>query len=286
MNTDVTDVTFSVWQTFRTGLDVARRKALTIIALALVAGFVVSQGVDGIQTFASSFGLSSFGLSVVRIEEELVFFGSLLVMWFAIVPLTIQTIEAPPRMEASGTVIERLWRDASVPYRALSLRTVLRGLGLTLFNFALTAASLLSSTLPSLAISGAYADHVSLPPGVLFLGPCFGLLVALISLRWSLAVPAMIMENVPVRESLRRSWHITKSQVLRLLALSMLTMVMVRVLSALLGLGLGMMVDLFSDTPGDGSNVLTAHALFVGQTVGLVFSAPITAACYYYLRRN
>ena len=115
---------------------------------------------------------------------------------------------------------------------------------------------------------------------------CVALLVGLVSVRWSVALPAMIMESLRVLESLRRSWYMTRSHVWRLLGLSILTTAIVVALGALLGLGFGLVLGLLSDPLDDGSDVLTAVALFVGQTVGLVFAAPITSACYYYLRRD
>ena len=99
MSTDAIDFTFSVRQTLRTGLDVARRKALAIIALALASRFVASEIVSRIIAFAST-----FGVSLAPLEGMLVFFGSLVLMWFAVVPLTIQAIEARGLGEPSGAV--------------------------------------------------------------------------------------------------------------------------------------------------------------------------------------
>lgn len=287
MNTTATDVTFRVWQTFRTGLDVGRRKLLTIIALALVSRFMASHVVSGITTFANT----TFGLDLASMEQGLVFFGSLLVMWPAVVPLTIQTIDTPPRIGVFVTPFERIWRDASVHYRAVSLRTFLRGLGLVLIGDAMFMASMQSSWFWD-ALLRANADHESWTANVLaVIGACAGLLVVWVSLRWSVALPAMIMENVSVLESLRRSWQITRSQVLRLVGLGILTYAVVSVLSVLLfgiismALVRMVFVPFFVDS-GEAINSLDALWRFVDQTVGLVVLAPITSACYYHLRGN
>ncbi|WP_419939294.1 glycerophosphoryl diester phosphodiesterase membrane domain-containing protein [Candidatus Palauibacter sp.] len=280
MKTGTTDATFRVWRTFRTGLDVARRKALTIIALALVSRFVTFEVISRVTTFSGTFGLE---LDLAQIERVLVFFGSLLLMWFAVVPLTIQAIEAPPRMEPTGTLLARVWRDGSRPYRALSLSSFLRGLGIVLITSAVVVATWLLSF--GFAITAKMVVESSLVTGLALSGLALGLVVGLsvVSLRWSVALPVMIMENVPAGESLRRSWRITKSQVLRLYGLGILTAAVTLILSGLIGYGLDRGASLFSETPGDG---VLALALFLGQTVGLFIAAPITSASYYYLRGN
>lgn len=287
MNTNASDVTFHVWQTFRTGLAAARRKALAIIGLALVSRFIASQVLDAINNFASTFSLSLASLassaSLDLIEAVFVFIISFPLMWAAIVPLTIQAIKAPTRMEASGTVVERLWRDVSLPYRAASLRAGVRIFELMLLNYALLGIFLLLD----LAILDAFANAASWTIAVLTLiRACFGLLSSLVLLRWSLALPVMIMEDVPLRESLRRSWDITRSRVFRLLGLGMLMTAVVVGSSVLIGIVLILVFVLFPNTLAGGSNAPYELVFFIGQTVGLVFAAPITSACYYYLREN
>lgn len=278
MSQEPIDLTFGVWRTFRTGLAVARKKLLTLLALALVSLFVASQAAAGIANFAST-----FSLDLDLAEEALVFFGSLLLMWFAVVPLTIQAIESPSRTQAPGSLVERLWRDARLPYRTLSPHTFLRGLGLVLFNYFLSALSLLLSSTPI------WAMELEEPPPeavALLLGPVLGLLLSLVLLRWSVALPALIMEDLAIRQSLRRSWRMTRSRVLRLLGLGMLTTTLTATLGVLLGFLLGRLFLLFSQPTGDADNVLYSLAFFGGATVGLVVTAPIVAACYYYLRRD
>ena len=281
MSTNTTVARFRIWPTFRTGLTVARRNASTILALALLSRFLMSQAVSGVTTFSNT----TFGFDLAPFEAALVFLGSLVVMWFAVVPLTIQTIEDPAPIEGSGSLIERIWRNASIHYRALSLRTVLRGVGLLLINYAVVAVSMLCSAVAGFAIGRTITVGVDWINVVLLLiGLSSGLLVVLVSLRWSVALPAMIMEHLPIRESLRRSWYITKSQMGRLLGLGILIFAVVSVSGALVGGTFGILFVLYVGTSDVGSAVLSPFVVFGGQTIGLVFGAPITSASYYYLR--
>lgn len=268
-----TNAPLRVWRTFRTGLDVARTKILTIIALALVARFMASQAVDGIATFAST-----FGLDLDQITEALVFVGSLSVMWFVVVPLAIQAIESPHMKEESRTAVGQTWREVSVHIRALSLRTLLRALGLVLINYALLAGP------PSfLVLLQSLNPRSETAEGLAFIGVCLFLVVALVSLRWSVAFPVMVMEDASVKKSLHRSWYLTGSQVVRLLGVNMLTAVVTLVLSALIGLGLFLAFHLLPGSVGGGRSVADPFLFFVGQTLALILVAPVTSACYYYL---
>ena len=95
----------------------------------------------------------------------------------------------------------------------------------------------------------------------------------------------MIMEALPTHESLRRSWHLTKSRVWRLLGLSLLTFAVVSVSSALVGAIIGFMVGYFFGEPAV-YDVVPPLATFGGQTIGLALAAPITTVCYCYLRAD
>ena len=268
MKTQTAVVPFRIWLTIRTGLHVIKRKAPTIIAIALIARFLVSQVVSGAGTFASA----TFALDLAQLEAVLVFLGSMLVMWFAVVPLTIHTIETPPRNER-GTIIERTWRGAMVQIRTLSLRVCLRGVGILLVNYALAIGSFVPLLL---VISGA-------PYSLLGIALPFNLFLFWVSVRWTLAFPAMIMEDLPVYESLRRSWYLTKSQVVRLFCLVTLTLSIALVLSALLGAIIGFVFDLMLDMTAQTFDTLVTVSFVVGNTISLMFLGPIMSVCYYYL---
>lgn len=269
------DAPFGAWQTFRTGLSVAQQKALTIIALAVVCRFIASQAVAGIGTFADTLGISL----PPEVARAIVFVVSLPLMFFAVVPLASQAVRTPSGAEAVGAFLERLWRDASVPYRTLSLRTFLRCWGLILVTNMFIALPYALQLLATFYL--AESDRL-LIPAVLSLGALGYLAFSVwVLLRWFVTFPAMILENLSIRASLGRSWNLTTSHAGGLFRLAMLTGTVVLVLSFSSGFALGALFAPFSEFAGF-SNPLHL-ALFLGQIVTLIFSVPVATACYHQL---
>lgn len=267
---------FPVLQVYRTGLDVTRRKALTIIALAVVSIFLAAQAVSGIDTLAGVLGLPF----PPGIEPVLVFLGSLPLMFFAVVPLASQAIRIPRATDAGGRFFERLWRDATMPYRTLSLRIFLRCLGLFLISNAVIAPPYVL-----LGFATLYLDDPNefLVPLLLNLGALAGLAVVLwVLLRWLVALPAMILERLSIREGLSRSWQLTTSRFWGLFRLAMLTGTVVTALSLLLGIILRLVFAWTSES-GNGDRGPFPLAFFLGQLVSLLFSVPVATACYHHL---
>lgn len=100
--------------------------------------------------------------------------------------------------------------------------------------------------------------------------------VVIIAVRWFVAIPATIVENVSVRESLRRSWRLTGPCWKKLTGLYLLLQVpfelVIPVLDALAGLG--------ADSPARG------FAEWGVLTIGRTMAAAILASvCYDHLRR-
>ena len=276
MGTDATATDFRIWSTFRRGLGVARQKALSIAAVAIVSRFVASQVVSGVITFSDT----TFGLDLAPIEGVLVFFGSLVVMWFAVVPLAMETIEASTSIKEvdHGTVVTRIWHDVSVYYRALSVRAILRGLGLLLVIYTLAFVSLLSGESVGSGFRRMFLDSFD------WFGVVFILIWLLLSsftiwlsARWTVVFPVMIMEDASIYESLRRSWRLTKSHAWRLIGFGILLFAVVVGLSGAILSGIVLAIGLDVPVP------LT---VFAAQTIGLILAAPTTAACYYYLQEN
>ena len=276
MSINATGAGLRVWATFRTGLNAIKRNALVILSWAVISRFLASEAVSRVTTFADT-----FGVDFAPCETPFVFVGSLAIMWTVVVPVTVRTIEAPLGTETSGTFIEQTWHAVRIHYRALSAHAVLRSAGLLLISWALVVVSLLLYALvewtcgriDSIVWLGVIGVMVLLVMSVL----------AEVSIRWSIALPAMIMEGLSVRESLRRSWHLTESQESRVFALAVLTTGAAIVVSLVL---VGVMVGLVWALRIDGldSSGFQASLDFAVQTIGLAISVPSVAACYYYLK--
>ena len=101
--------------------------------------------------------------------------------------------------------------------------------------------------------------------------------IVVISVRWFVAIPATIVENIGVRESLRRSWRLTGLYWKRLVGLFVLVQVpfelVIPVLDALAGLG--------ADSPA--RSFAEWGVLTIGRTMA---GAVLASVCYDHLRRT
>lgn len=102
------------------------------------------------------------------------------------------------------------------------------------------------------------------------------------ALRWSLAFVAMVVESLPVRESLQRSWRITKSNAGRLLGVFALVYAIVLVLVVVPISLILTFVSLFVMSGNE--EALFRASVTIGQPIAVVFFVPSAAACYYRLR--
>ena len=175
-------------------------------------------------------------------------------------------------------MVDRTWRLAISYFRSLPIRLFLRGAALLLVNYGMALCPFLLFWVAAVTAP----DNVAV---LLIVGVAPAMLFAWVSLRWTLAFPAMIAEDVSVPRSLGRSWVITKSRVGRLIGVIAITAAIVLLLSSVLGALLGVTFAWYSGTDTDAAAVLPLSTA-VGQTVGVAFFAPIMSTCYYYLREG
>ena len=269
MDTPPATATLRVWPTLRLGLLVIKRRALAIVAIAVTARFLVSQAASGVDTFAAT----TFSFPLTRFLPVLVFFGSMLVMWLAVVPLTIQALETPVEREPKPTA-GRTWRAAVARIRAIMPGLFVRALGLLLVNYALVLATIFP------LVGGAY----TIDGALLLLGAPIAAFAAWASLRWTLAFPVLVVEGLSLRDSLRRSWQITRSQATRLLGLLALTVLLAIALTMPIAAVTGFVLVAVTDPSGDTYDAAFTIGTVIGQIVALVVYAPILTACYQELR--
>lgn len=102
--------------------------------------------------------------------------------------------------------------------------------------------------------------------------------------KLSLAVPACLLEKLPVGAALRRSWYLTKNSVWRLILIYILTWI----LGVVLGLALGMPGQLYATLRGDRAFLVGEILQNVGIFIAGVVANPIATiaiALIYYDQR-
>ncbi|MCY4508409.1 MAG: glycerophosphoryl diester phosphodiesterase membrane domain-containing protein [Acidobacteria bacterium] len=99
--------------------------------------------------------------------------------------------------------------------------------------------------------------------------------MVVIGIRWLVAIPATIVENAGVRESLRRSWRLTGPSWKRLFWL----MVLLQAPFELASLALGGLAGLGADSPA--RSFAEWGVLTIGRTMA---AAILSSVCYAYLR--
>lgn len=260
-----------VWSTIRLGLQVIRKKAITIIVIAVIARFIASQLASGINDFSET----TFDLELTPYMGTFVFLTSMLLMWLAVVPMVIRTIES--RTESTdGTFLDTTWSAAIAHLQGFTPRLLIRSVGLYLVNI------LLGICLVVPLLVAEFSSSIEF----LIVGLAIAIFAFWLSLRWTVAFPALVMEDLPIGQSLGRSWHLTKSQTLRVLWLTVLLSTITLVVSALLGGIVGLVFGLISEIQNYSDDGVLMIGLALGQIIALVVYAPIVTACYYSLSRT
>ncbi len=125
-------------------------------------------------------------------------------------------------------------------------------------------------------------------PGVfLALVAAVGLVLALVylTMRWAPAFPAMVEEDVGVREAFRRSWHLSGDNVWRIFAISLFAAILVAIGGSVLSQIFSLLLA-GSLAPALGLDERVAEA--VALTLGTLLLAPLapvlTAVLYFDLR--
>ncbi len=268
MSTNPVGTRLYVWSTIRLGLQVIRKKAITIIVIAVIARFIASQLASGINDFSET----AFGLELTSYLGTFVFLTSMLLMWLAVVPMVIRTIESPAE-STDGTFLDTTWSAAISHLQGFTPRLLIRSVGLYSVNI------LLGICLVGPLLVAEYSSSIEF----LIVGFSIAIFAFWLSLRWTVAFPALVMEDLSIRQSLGRSWQRTKSQTLRVLWLTVLLSTMTLVLSGLLGGIVGLVFGLTSDIQNYSEKRVLMIGLALGQTIALVVYAPIITACYYKL---
>jgi membrane-anchored glycerophosphoryl diester phosphodiesterase (GDPDase) len=125
-------------------------------------------------------------------------------------------------------------------------------------------------------------------PGVflaLIAGVATAVAVVYLTMRWAPAFPAMIEEEIGMREALRRSWHLSGDNVWRILVIALVGALATALFSSLLaGVFSLLLVDLVA--PVLGLDDLVAES--IGLALGALLLAPLvpvlTAVLYFDLR--
>ncbi|MCY4128223.1 MAG: hypothetical protein OXG15_03145 [Gammaproteobacteria bacterium] len=249
---------------------------MTIVAIALIASFVTTQALSGLNSFIDStfgFDLSEFP-SLQALESVPIVFASTLIMWLAVVPLTIQTIESQPQTRVNSS-IESAWSLAVAAFRTLNVRILVR----TFYYLVVSCAILACSALP--VVGGLILGNFTIAMVILALMIPISIWI---SLKLTLAFPAMVMEDIGVFSCFRRSWIMSKSQLGRLFVVVAIASVLATLCTVVFYLGLFVPLWLLHDNPGEWMNTLNRAGTFVSQIFTLVLLAPIVSVCYYNLR--
>lgn len=259
-----------VWSTIRLGLQVIRRKAITIIVIAVIARFIASQLASGIDDFSAG----TFDLELTPYLGTFVFLTSMLLMWLAVVPMVIHTIDSPTE-STDASFLDTTWSAAVSHLQGFTPRLLIRSIGLYSVNISL------GICLVSPLLVAEYSSSIEF----LIVGLLIAIFAFWLSLRWTVAFPALVMEDLSIGQSLARSWQLTKSQTLRVLWLTVLISTITLVLSALLGGIVGLVFGLTSEMQNYSEERVLMIGLALGQTLALVVYAPVITACYYKLSK-
>ena len=108
-------------------------------------------------------------------------------------------------------------------------------------------------------------------------------LAFLVGIRLSLAPAALVLENLGVIESMKRSWSLTRGFFWRILGITLLVQIIVGLISGMVGGVIGLIQLLALAASPDAMGILMAVTAFLTalvQAVVLPFSAAVTALIY------
>ena len=108
-------------------------------------------------------------------------------------------------------------------------------------------------------------------------------LAFLVGIRLSLAPAALVLENLGVIESMKRSWSLTRGFFWRILGITLLVQIIVGLISGMVGGVIGLIQLLALAASPDAKGILMAVTAFLTalvQAVVLPFSAAVTALIY------
>jgi hypothetical protein len=207
-------------------------------------------------------------------------FSSLLVPAL-IQALAVTVVSGLLIVAVSNAVLGRKTAPGQLWARTKSRVPSLIALALFLILFNLVVTALLAAPGVVLLV----ADQILAGVLALVAGLLIGLVVylGLGYALWSLAAPAMLLEDLSVGAALRRSWRLVRPSFWRVLGIMLLTTLLVGVLSGVLTVPftlLSTLVGLLQDEPY-GSFGLTLLQLGVGQVGSILAGAvlyPLTAA--------
>jgi hypothetical protein len=182
----------------------------------------------------------------------------------------------------SNAVIGRRTTPAQLWARTRRRIPALIGLSVILIVTAAAAAALLTG--PGIVVV-ILTDQTVLGVLLIVLGLLLSVVVyvALYYGLWSLAAPALLLEDLSMVNALRRSWRLVRRSFWRVVGIMLLTTLLVGVLSGLISVPfsiLGALVTLGQDAPYE-SFALTLLQLLVGQLGSILSGAvlyPLTAA--------
>ena len=206
-----------------------------------------------------------------------------LIFTISITKLTIETYKNRIHPTEKSNLIERMKYQSKLllPTNAMEIARIL---GLVMFNFVF--AFVLSTiffivffiVLLVVLVTAQYPSDLWL--GILReLTPViFVILVVLLgilSIRWSLAIPYVVVESSTVRGALEKSWRATASHWKTLAMIGFLTLLIALVLGGLFDLLVGLAVAIGSEAP---SETIYRTTFVMGGGLG----ATVIATCYYF----
>ncbi len=200
--------------------------------------------------------------------------------------LSLTVLSALLTVAVSGAVLGRRTSVSGLWQRTRG--RLLRVIGLALLSGLLTA--LAAGTVLAVGLGGAYLAGSGTPAAVVaVLAVALSLVVlVLLYVRWSMAAPALLLEEIGIWRALRRSWRVTRSSFWRVLGILLLTAVIAGVASAVVRGPFGVLAGTVADGTTFGSalvNVgLTSLGSVVAQTVLAPFQAGVAALLYMDLR--
>jgi MFS family permease len=161
-------------------------------------------------------------------------------------------------------------------------RRLLPAIGLALLTGLAVGVAVVVVLLPG--IVALFADRLELGVVLLLAGVAGAIVLALLlTVRWALAAPALVLEKAPVLTALRRSWRLTRGSFWRVLGILLLTGIIVSIGQAVISVPFGALSSLpgvGQADPADDLGTVFARLLIngVGTIVAGAIFYPFNAA--------